>query len=574
MGVNANTFASLRSRARDLKKPDISTKDVTPALTSAIASVPDGMASGVLAGVNPVYGLYTLIVGMPVTALAASTQIMVFNTTSAMTLVAADGLGDRSGADRAQALFALALVCGIFQLALGILGLGFLTKFVSNAVMTGFLTGIAVLIILGQLWDLTGYEGESGGSKLQKTADLITHLNQIDIATTAIGLGSLVLMFALQRTKLASFNLLVALIVALVATWVMTQFDYDSVALVSSLGDIPRSLPMPELPQLSVVPEMILTGVAVAIVGLLQAAGVAQQFPNRDGSEPDDSRDFVAQGAGNIASSFFQAMPGGGSLSSTALFSAAGGRNRWGIIIQAPIVIVLILVFNNLLGMIPMAALAALLIYSALLAINLKRVATVSSATRASFISMLATFIATLVIPLQQAVVLGVVLAGILFIYRSSTDIRVMQLDRLDGGVAEIPAPTELKSDTVTILEIYGSIFYAGARTLGQRLPTVGEAQHAVVILRLRGHGEIGSTFLNVVGGYAGKIRANGGRLLLSGIDPDAKQRLVDTGHLEAIGADNVYTADEIIGHSTDAAFAAGNALLEQAKRESASQPQ
>jgi SulP family sulfate permease len=124
MGVNANTFASLRSRARDLKKPDISTKDVTPALTSAIASVPDGMASGVLAGVNPVYGLYTLIVGMPVTALAASTQIMVFNTTSAMTLVAADGLGDRSGADRAQALFALALVCGIFQLALGILGLG------------------------------------------------------------------------------------------------------------------------------------------------------------------------------------------------------------------------------------------------------------------------------------------------------------------------------------------------------------------------------------------------------------------------------------------------------------------
>jgi SulP family sulfate permease len=97
---------------------------------------------------------------MPVTALAASTQIMVFNTTSAMTLVAADGLGDRSGADRAQALFALALVCGIFQLALGILGLGFLTKFVSNAVMTGFLTGIAVLIILGQLWDLTGYEGE------------------------------------------------------------------------------------------------------------------------------------------------------------------------------------------------------------------------------------------------------------------------------------------------------------------------------------------------------------------------------------------------------------------------------
>jgi SulP family sulfate permease len=151
---------TVRKRLGAIKRPDIGKKDVTPAITSAIASIPDGMASGVLAGVNPVYGLYTLIIGMPVSALIASTQIMIFNTTSAMTLVAADGLGDRTGEDRVQALFALALICGVFQLALGLLGLGFLTRFVSNAVMTGFLTGIAVLIILGQLWDLTGFQGE------------------------------------------------------------------------------------------------------------------------------------------------------------------------------------------------------------------------------------------------------------------------------------------------------------------------------------------------------------------------------------------------------------------------------
>ncbi len=269
MSAAASSIASLRKRAGAIKRPDLGKKDVSPALTSAIASIPDGMASGVLAGVNPVYGLYTLIVGTPVTALTASTQIMVFNTTSAMTLVAADGLGDRSGVDRAQALFALALICGVFQLALGVLGLGFLTKFVSNAVMTGFLTGIAVLIILGQLWDLTGYNGTGGGSKLEKTSELITHLGQIDIPTTIIGIGALVLMFVLERTKLASFNLLVALIVALAATWVMTQFDYDSVALVSSLGDIPRSLPMPEVAKLSS-PGLAL---AMAIRSLIVLAG-------------------------------------------------------------------------------------------------------------------------------------------------------------------------------------------------------------------------------------------------------------------------------------------------------------
>jgi MFS superfamily sulfate permease-like transporter len=157
-----------------------------------------------------------------------------------MTLVAADGLGDRTGEDRVKALLALALVCGIFQLAMGLLGLGFLTRFVSNAVMTGFLTGIAVLIILGQLWDLTGFDGE-GGSKLEQTSELILNLGQIDFATTIIGIGALVLMFWLERTKLASFNLLIALAIALAGAWLLGKAGNDSIALVSSLGDIPRS---------------------------------------------------------------------------------------------------------------------------------------------------------------------------------------------------------------------------------------------------------------------------------------------------------------------------------------------
>jgi SulP family sulfate permease len=567
MSTYTAKLGELRGKAGKLKRPDVGKKDIAPAITSAIASVPDGMASGVLAGVNPVYGLYTLIIGMPVAAAVASTQIMIFNTTSSMTLVAADGLGDRTGDDRMQALFALVLVCGIFQFVLGMLGLGMLTRFVSNAVMTGFLTGIAVLIILGQLWDLTGYDGPSGLSKLEQTSELITHLGDIDFTTTLIGVGALVMMFALERTKFASFNLLIALATALAAAWLLKQFDNDSVALVSSLGDIPRSLPRPKIPHLGDVPVMILAGIATGIVGLLQAAGVAQRFPNKDGSEPNDSRDFVAQGAGNMASSFFQGMAGGGSLSGTALYAAAGGRSRWGIIIQAPVVIVLILVFSDLLSMIPMTALAALLVYSAFLSINLGRVRTVATATRASFLTMLVTFIATLIIPLQQAVILGVLLAGALYIYRSSADIRIVQLVRKNGEVMEQDAPAEIPSNAVTVLDVYGSVFYAGARTLAQRLPKIGDAVNAVVVLRLRGHGDIGSTFLNVASDYATKLKATGGALLLSGVDPELQERLAADGHLDTIGAENVYPASTFIGRSTDKAIQAGDALLKERQR-------
>ena len=100
-------------------KLPINKSDGLAAITTGIANVPDGMASGVLAGVNPIYGVYTLMIGTPIAAMAISTQLMMFNTTSAMTLVATDGLGSRSGEDRVQALIAIALVAGVFQLALG-----------------------------------------------------------------------------------------------------------------------------------------------------------------------------------------------------------------------------------------------------------------------------------------------------------------------------------------------------------------------------------------------------------------------------------------------------------------------
>jgi SulP family sulfate permease len=537
-------------------------EDALAGVTSAVANVPSDLTSGVLAGINPVYGLYTLMVGLPVAAIFTSTRAMMFDATSAMTLVAVAGLGGYEGDNRVQAIFTIALIAGAVQIALGALGLGFLTRFVSNAVMTGFLTGIAVLIILGQLWDLTGYEGE-GGSKLEQTAQLLGHLADIDIWTSIIGCGSLLLMFALDRTPLRSFNLLIALAVATIAAQLHW---FDSVPLVKSLGEIPRSLPTPELPELHTIPKLALTGVAVAVVGLLQAAGVAQRYPNPGGADADDSRDFMAQGIANVACGFFQGMPGGGSLSGTALNQAAGARTRLSLFIQAVFVIVLVLVFSDLLSLIPMASLAAILIYSAVLAIKPSSISTVMSTTHSSSLTLMVTFVATLLVPLQQAVVLGIILAAVLYIYRSSTEARVVELRRIDGHITESDPPDRLPDHEVTVLDTYGSLFYAGARTLSQQLPKTDGVKRAFVVLRIRGHGDLGSTFLGVAGRYADQLRANGGALLLSGVDPAVKQRMARSGHLRAIGEANVFVASEARGVSSDEAISAAQALLNQAE--------
>ncbi|HEY7293928.1 MAG TPA: SulP family inorganic anion transporter, partial [Dehalococcoidia bacterium] len=256
-------------------------------------------------------------------------------------------------------------------------------------------------------------------------------------------------------------------------------------------------------------------------------------------------------------------------VSGTALNVAAGARTRWAAVLQAPIVIVLILVFSGLLSMIPMAALAALLIYSGVLAVNLAAVTSTGRATRSAGITMAATFIATLYIPLQYAVLLGIVLGAVLYIYRASAEVRVVALRREGDAIVESAPPVALPNDRVTVLDMYGSLFYAGARRLGERLPAPRNTHHAVVILRMRGHGELGSTFLGVVSRYAEQLKANDGRLILSGVDPASKTRMEKTGHLSRIGAENVFTAGEVLFASTSAAFDAGEAWIARARAES-----
>ena len=138
--------------------------DIIAGLPNAVSSVPDGMASGVLAGVNPVTGLYASIAGPIAGGFGASTRLMVITTTSAAALAAGSGISGVAPADRAGALVLLTLLAGAFMVAAGILRLGRYTRFVSHSVMLGFLTGIAVNIILGQLPDLTGAPAEGGTS--------------------------------------------------------------------------------------------------------------------------------------------------------------------------------------------------------------------------------------------------------------------------------------------------------------------------------------------------------------------------------------------------------------------------
>ena len=365
------------------------------------------MASAILAGLNPIQGLYAIMVGTPVGALTTGSVFMTVAVTSAMALAVGDSLAGYSGDELLIAAITLTILVGLFALLLGVLKLGTLIRFVSNAVMMGFLTAVAVLIILGQLGDFTGYDSQFS-SKVVRAVDLLLHPNQVDLQTLAIGLLTVAVIVILGRTRLANFSMILAMVVASAAVLLL---GWTSVALIGDIADIPRSLPIPKLPDPRLVPALIGPAIAIAIIGLVQGAGVGRGVPNPDGSSPDPSRDFDGQGLANIAAGFFQGMPLGGSLSTTSINVNAGAKTRWSNIFSGVFVAVLVLLFAGLVELIPMSSVAAILIVAGWGTINFEEIGDVRDSGMAPRLIMAFTFVVTLFLPMQTAVFIGVILS-------------------------------------------------------------------------------------------------------------------------------------------------------------------
>jgi len=545
------------------KKPAI-TSDLIAGMTASIPSVPDAMASGVLAGISPIYGLYGLMIGTPVAALFTGSAFMSVVTTSAMAITIGTTLVNYPGDEQVAALVTIALVIGVVQLAAGLLRLGFLVRYVSNSVMTGFLSGLGVLIVLSQLGDLTGYSSEFS-NKVMQSFDLILHPRQVDIPTTIIGLTTIALILVFDRTRLRKFSMLIALLLTALLPII---FGWDSVVLVGDTADIPPGLPKPLFPTPIFDLDLITVGIAVAIIGLVQGAGISLGYPNPDGKYPDVSRDFIGQGIANLAVSLFRGLPVGGSLSSTALVVSAGAKSRLANIFTGLFAIVAVLLFAPVIELLPMAGLAAILVIAGVQSIKIPRIQTVWQTGSASSAMMIFTFVATLALPIQYAVFLGVLLSFVMHIYRSAEKVEIVEFVPLGGGrYKERPAPKQLPSNQVILLSPVGSLFFAGAAEFEEDLPSVEDTDRPVVLLRMRGRDEVGSTFMRVIARYASSLKAKQGKLVLVGVSEPVYHQLEKTGLLHELGEENVYRATSILGDSAFEALQDADAWLEQVKR-------
>ncbi|MGW6700070.1 SulP family inorganic anion transporter [Nocardia sp. NPDC055049] len=542
----------------------MSKADVVAGIPGAIGGVPDGMAAGVLAGVSPVHGLYASMAGRFFGGFGTSTQLMVVTTTSASALAVGSTLTDVEPDQRSGAIVMLTLVAGAMMIVAAMLRLGKYTRFVSHSVMTGFLLGISANILFGQLPSLLGAPVR-GSIAAEKALHVVLHPLDFDWRAAVVGVLAMMLLIGLAHTRLRTVAALFALVVPMI---VVLAFGWSEVGTVADTGEIPTGIPLPHLPDSSTLSLSLVAGaLAVTLIVLVQGAGVAESAPNLGGTRSSVDRDFTAQGIGNVFAGLFRGMPVGGSVGQTAINVSSGARGRWGGMWSGLWILVILVALAGAVGRVPLPTLAAILMVAAARSIDPDRLVAIWSSGAISRIALLVTFFATLLLPVTAAVGVGVGLSLLLQLNQEAIDLKVVRL-RVEGEhLVEAKAPTSLSDNEVVILDVYGSLFYAGARTLQAKLPDPDGAHEPVVILRLRGRTSVSATFLHVVGDYARRLDSLGGRLYLSGVDPHIRDVWTDDLlHAQGLHIE-FFPATSTLGESTLAAYADAEVRIHRERR-------
>ncbi|WP_084653383.1 SulP family inorganic anion transporter [Nocardioides insulae] len=532
-------------------------QDAVSGFVTGLFSIPEGMAYASIGGFAAPLGLWSGVVPTIIGSVFARTVLMVTTLTSAIALSSQSVLS-QAGLDPGDlgAVATLTVLVGVVMVAMALLRLGSVMSFVSTAVMTGFTTGIALQIITGVIGDATGYD-PTPHNTLAKVIDAFAHIGDWQTATVLISLATVVVWACFKMIRrLESF----AILIALVLVTVPCVFIGPHVELVEDIAEIPRSLPPFSLPDLSAVADLAPGAVAIALVALAQATGIGAAVANPDGSRPNATVDFRAQGLANIAGGFFSALPTGGSLSRTGVGTSAGAQTRWSGIFAGVWLALIVLAVGPWAGQIPMAVIGGLLLVigGELITGRFSDILLVLRTSAFSAAAMIITFLATTALPLQDAIFLGAGIAILTYAVSASRRGRIVELspDGAGNWVLGDP-PAVLPSGRTTVLHYVGGGFFAEINRLEDEWPDASETVDASVVLSLRGSAGIPSaTFLKAFEQAAHRLGERNVRFVLCGVPPQLRDLLSRAGTLAVLGEENVVLETPVLGDSLNRAYA------------------
>ncbi len=406
---------------RNYKRSDLK-GDVSAGLTVGVMLIPQGMAYAMIAGLPPIYGLYASTIPLIIYALFGSSRQLAVGPVAMVSLLTAAGVGaiaSTGSENYIQLAILLALMVGVIQLGLGVLRLGFLVNFLSHPVISGFTSAAALIIGLSQLKHLMGVDIPRSHFVHEILIDAVSKIGETNLVTLLVGLGGIVLILWLKKSKPALPAHLFAVLLSVLAVWML---DLDSMG-VDIVGEIPSGLPAFAVPAFDYehFRALIPAALVIAVVSFMESIAVAKAVQSRHRNyKVDPNTELRALGLANIGGSIFQAYPTTGGFSRTAVNDRAGARTGLASVISALLIILTLLFLTPLFFYLPLAILASVIMVAVFGLIDIKEVFYLWKTNKSDFAMLLVTFIATLGLGIEQGIGVGVLVSLGVVIYRTT----------------------------------------------------------------------------------------------------------------------------------------------------------
>ncbi len=531
-------------------------RDLIAGLTVAAVAVPQAMAYSVIAGVDPRYGLYTAVVMTALGSLFGSSSHLMNGPTNAISLVvfsAIAGLGQLDAMQKSEAVFLLALLVGIIQIVIALCKLGDLTRYVSESVIIGFMTGAGLLVGLSQVPNLLGLANVGDGHQhlLHRIWLSFSTGGPIQPGAVAIGLGTAVVVILLRRIdRRWNIPLPDMLITLVLASIVATLCGWHE-----SWPPFQEGLPAPHIPVIDTDWIRPLSGsaTAVAMLGLLEALAIAKSISARTRQPIDYNRQCLAEGLANLGGGLFQCMPGSGSLSRSAINYQAGAYSRLSGIFCAAAVAVVILLFASWSKYVPKPALAGILMVTAWRLIDRTRLAYCFKATRYDAGIALATAGFAVLLNIEYSILFGTFLSFLLYIPRAAR-LQSSELTLTSARVLRERQPDDPRCTKLVICSLEGELFFGAAPELDEYLEQLArrtEEGVRVIVLRVKRTRNPDMVCLERLQHFLQEMRAKHVEVLLCGVREDFAQVLTNLGFHEWLPASCVFLEEPSAGSST-----------------------
>jgi high affinity sulfate transporter 1 len=518
--------------------------DLIAGLTAAAVVLPKAMAYATVAGLPVSVGFYTAFVPMIVYAFLGTSRVLSVSSTTTLAILTAAELAlvvpDGDAGRLITATATLTAMTGLLLIVASALRLGFVANFISSPVLTGFKAGIGLVIVLDQIPKLFGLHYAKEGF-FRDVVSLLQHLSDTSITTAVVGAVALVLLLLMERRWPHSPAPLAIVAGAIAASWLFALSTHG----VSIVGHIPQALPSLTLPTIDLVTRLLPGAIGIALMSFTEtiAAGRAFAIPSEPPIRPN--RELLATGLANLSGALFGAMPAGGGTSQTAVVRAVGGRTQTASLVTALVSVATMLVLAPLLGLLPQAALAAIVIVYSVGLIKPAEFMSIRKVRRMEFRWALAAFLGVLVFGTLQGIVVAIVLS-LVGLSSQAANPRIHLIGRKRGEDILRPLSDRHPDDEtfhgLLIVRPEGRLFFVNAQTVSDRVrELVIQRKPGVLMLDLSRVFDIEYSALQMLIESERSFAEQGVVLWLAGLNPDVLAYVRASGFADHLSAARMF---------------------------------